>query len=54
VSFLGEATGLGRDPDPAMWAVTEEMLLSEIKWAKAAKEKHSGRRTGGRRIGFRA
>jgi hypothetical protein len=43
-----------RDPDPAKWVVTEEMLLREIKRAKAAKEKHSGRRTGGRRIGFRA
>jgi DNA replication protein DnaC len=43
-----------RDPDPAKWVVTEEMLLREIKRAKAAKEKHTGRRTGGRRIGFRA
>jgi hypothetical protein len=33
-----------RDPDPAKWMVTEEMLLREIKRAKAAKEKHSGRR----------
>lgn len=32
-----------RDPDPAKWFVTEEMLLREIKRAKAAKEKHSGR-----------
>ena len=43
-----------RDPDPAKWLVTEETLLREIKRAKSAKEKHSGRRTGGRRIGFRA
>jgi hypothetical protein len=43
-----------RDPDPAKWLVTEEMLLREIKRAKAAKEKHSGRRGGGRRIGFTA
>ncbi len=43
-----------RDPDPAKWLVTEGMLLREIKRAKAAKEKHSGRRTGGQRIGFRA
>ena len=43
-----------RDPDPARWLVTEEMLLREIKLAKAAKEKHSGCRTGARRIGFRA
>ena len=43
-----------RDPDPAKWVVTEEMLVREIKRARAAKEKHAGRRTGGRRIGFRA
>ena len=43
-----------RDPDPAKWAVTEEMLLREIRRTKAAKEKHSGRRGGGRRIGFTA
>ncbi len=42
------------DPDPEMWLVTEEMLLREIKRAKAAKEKHAGHGTGGRRIGFRA
>ncbi len=41
-----------RDPDPAKWLVTEAMLLREIKRAKAAKEKHSGRRGGRRRIGF--
>lgn len=33
-----------RDSDPAKWVVTEEMLLREIKRAKAAKEKHSGHR----------
>jgi hypothetical protein len=43
-----------RDPDPAKWVVTEEMLLRDIRRAKAAKEKHSGQRTGGRRIGFMA
>jgi len=44
-----------RDPDPAKWVVTEEMLLREIKRAKAAKEKHAGRRGAGRRrIGFGA
>ena len=43
-----------RDPDPEKWGVTEEMLLREIRRAKAAKEKHAGRRTSGRRIGFRA
>ena len=43
-----------RDLDTAKWLVTEEMLPREIKRAKAAKEKHSGRRTGARRIGFRA
>ena len=42
-----------RDPDPAKWVVTEEVLLREIKRARAAKEKHSGRRGGRRRIGFR-
>jgi hypothetical protein len=44
--FSCENVPLGRDPDPAMCAVTEAMLLSEIKRAKAAKEKHSGCRTG--------
>jgi ATP-dependent 26S proteasome regulatory subunit len=43
-----------RDPDPAKWLVTEDMLMREVRRAKAAKEKHSGRRTGARRIGFRA
>jgi hypothetical protein len=43
-----------RDPDPAKWLVTEEMLLREIRRAKAAKEKHSGRPGGRRRIGFTA
>ena len=43
-----------RDPDPAKWVVTEGMLVREVRRAKAAKEKHAGRRTGGRRIGFRA
>ena len=43
-----------RDPDPAKWVVTEEMLLREIRRAKAAKEKHAGRKADGRRIGFRA
>ncbi len=43
-----------RDPDPAKWVVTEEMLLLEIRRTKAAKEKHSGRRGGRRRIGFTA
>jgi hypothetical protein len=52
--FSCENVPLGRDPDPAKWLVTEAMLLSEIKRAKAAKEKHSGSRPGGRRIGFRA
>jgi len=42
-----------RDPDPAKWLVTEEMLVREVRRAKAAKEKHSGRRAG-RRIGFTA
>ena len=43
-----------RDPDPAKWLVTEELLLREVRRAKAAKEKHSGRRGGRRRIGFNA
>ncbi len=43
-----------RDTDPAKWLVTEEMLVREIRRAKAAKEKHSGRRPGRRRIGFTA
>jgi hypothetical protein len=42
-----------RDPNPAKWLVTEEMLVREIRRAKAAKEKHAGRRAG-RRIGFTA
>jgi len=42
-----------RDPDPAKWLVTEEMLLREIKRAKAAKEKHGGKDGSGRRIGFK-
>ncbi len=33
-----------RDPDPAKWLVTEEMLLREVRRAMAAKDKHSGRR----------
>jgi AAA+ superfamily predicted ATPase len=41
-----------RDPEPAKWMVTEEMLLREIKRAKAAKEKHSGRRGGGGGLDF--
>ena len=36
-----------RDPDPAKWVVTEEMLVREVRRAKGAKEKR-----GGRRIGF--
>jgi hypothetical protein len=46
-----------RDPDPARWLVTEEMLLREIrraKAAKAAKEKRGGKAAKGRRIGFNA
>ena len=43
-----------RDPDPAKWMVTEEMLVREVRRAKAAKEKHSGRGGGRRRIGFTA
>ena len=43
-----------RDPDPAKWLMTEAMLLQEIKRAKAAKEKHAGRRGGRRGIGFTA
>ena len=43
-----------RDADPAKWMVTEEMLLREIRRAKAAKEKHSGRGGGRWRIGFTA
>jgi ATP-dependent 26S proteasome regulatory subunit len=43
-----------RDPDPAKWMVTEEMLLREIKRAKAAKAKHGGKAGNGRRIGFNA
>ena len=43
-----------RDPDPMKWVVTEEMLVRVIRRAKAAKEKHSGRGGGRRRIGFTA
>ena len=43
-----------RDPDPAKWKVTEEMLLREIKRAKAAKEEQGGKSWKGRRIGFNA
>jgi len=41
-----------RDPDPAKWVVTEEMLVREIKRAKAAKEKHAGKNGSGRGSGF--
>jgi hypothetical protein len=34
--------------------VREELLVREIRQAKAAKEKHAGRKTDGRRIGFTA
>jgi hypothetical protein len=43
-----------RDPDPAKWLVTEELLLLEIRPAKVAKEKHSCRGAGRRRIGLHA
>jgi SpoVK/Ycf46/Vps4 family AAA+-type ATPase len=43
-----------RDPDPAEWVVTEEMLMREIRRTKAAKEKHGGKAGSGRRIGFNA
>jgi AAA+ superfamily predicted ATPase len=43
-----------RDPDPAKWMVTEEMLLRELKRARAAKEKHCGKSGSRRRIGFTA
>ena len=42
-----------RDPDPAKWVVTEEMLVREIRRAKAAKARHGGKASG-RRIGFHA
>ena len=42
-----------RDPDPAKWVVTEEMLVREIRRAKAAKARHGGKASG-RRIGFAA
>ena len=32
-----------RDPDPARWVVMEEMLVREIRRAKAAKARHSGK-----------
>ncbi|MEZ5430218.1 MAG: hypothetical protein R3F31_03380 [Verrucomicrobiales bacterium] len=35
-----------RDPDPAMWLVTEEVLVWEFQRDKAAKEKHVGRKSG--------
>jgi hypothetical protein len=31
-----------RDPDPVKWMVTEEMMLREVRCARAAKEKHGG------------
>ena len=40
-----------RDPDPAKWVVTEEMLVREIRRARAAKARHGGK-VSGRRIGF--
>jgi len=43
-----------RDPDPAKWLVTEEMLIREIRRAKAAKANHGGKAGNGRRIGFNA
>jgi hypothetical protein len=43
-----------RDPDPAKWLVTEDMLAREVRRAKAAKEKHGGKSRSRRRIGFRA
>ena len=42
-----------RDPDPAKWVVTEEMLVREIRRARAAKARHGGK-VSGRRIGFMA
>jgi len=33
--------------------VTEEMLVREVKRAKAAKAKHGGKDGSGRRIGFK-
>ena len=43
-----------RDPDPAKWVVTEEMLMREIKGARAAMARHSGKDGSARRIGFGA
>jgi ATP-dependent 26S proteasome regulatory subunit len=43
-----------RDPNPAKWLVTEDMLAREVRRAKAAKEKHGGKSRSRRRIGFRA
>jgi len=43
-----------RDPDPAKWMVTEEVLVREIRRARAAKEKHGGKSRSRRRIGFMA
>ena len=43
-----------RDPDPAKWVVTEEMLVREVRLARAAKARHSGCKAARGRIGFSA
>ena len=42
-----------RDPDPAKWVVTEEMLVREVR-RQAAKARWSGKPSIRRRIGFNA